>query len=417
MLRFSFLSIAGIGLASAGLAWGADWPEFRGPTGQGLLREGSLPVTWTTSKNVAWKQTLPGSGWSSPVVADGRIYLSAAVPVPDSSAEDQLLRALCLDAANGKVLWDREVFRQDGAQAPRIHGKNSHASPTPIVASGRLYVHFGYQGTACLDLTGKVLWRNTGLTFRPIHGNGGSPILVGDALVFSGDGIKDRFIAALDRNTGALLWKTDRQGEADRKFSFGTPLLITVADRQQIISPASNRVTAYDPATGREIWFVRYDGYSVIPRPVFGHGLVFVCTGFNTPSLLAIRPDGQGDVTATHVAWSMTKGVPHTPSPLLVEDDLYLISDRGVASCLDARTGQVHWQERVSGDYSASPLYAGGKIYLQSEQGVGVVLEASRRYTLVGRNDLGERSLASYAAADGALFIRTEKRLYKIQGR
>lgn len=390
-------------------AWADDWPEFRGPTGQGLA-QGNLPVEWSTTKNVVWKKPIPGRGWSSPVVVKGRVYLTTAVPVKG----DQSLGVLCLDAATGKVLWKKEVFRQNGKMSPGIHGKNSHASPTPLVYGNRLYVHFGHQGTACLDLSGKVLWRNRTQKYSPVHGNGGSPILVDDKLIFSCDGGDKRFIVALDRDTGRVRWKTDRKGEAGRKFSFSTPLLITVKGQKQVISPGSNVVGAYDPDTGREIWHIRYNGYSVIPRPVYGHGLVFLSTGYDRPSLLAIRPDGTGDVTDTHVAWRVTKGAPHTPSPLLVGDELYTVSDGGIASCFDARTGTVHWQERVGGAYSASPLYADGRIYLQSEQGQGIVLQAGKEFKVLARNSLGERSLASFAAADGALFIRTEKYLYRI---
>jgi outer membrane protein assembly factor BamB len=191
--------------------------------------------------------------------------------------------------------------------------------------------------------------------------------------------------------------------------------LITVNGKQQIISPGSGAVCAYDPATGQEIWRVKYDGYSVIPRPVFGHGLVFVSSGFESPSLLAIHPDGKGDVTASHVAWTLRKGAPLTPSPLLVDDELYLVSDSGIASCVDARTGKVYWQERIGGNYSASPLYANGKIYCQSEEGTGVVLQAGKRFQVLARNPMGERTLASYAVCDGAFFIRTEKHLFRIQ--
>ena len=393
----------------------ADWPEFRGPTGQGLVANGELPTTWSKDKNVVWKQTIPGRGWSSPVTVAGRVYLTTSVTRKDGG--DPSLEALCLDATNGKILWEKEVFRPDAKKSPPIHAKNSHASPTPLVRGERLFVHFGHQGTACLDLDGKVLWQNTSLPYAPVHGSGGSPILVEDALVFSCDGGDKRFLAALNIADGSVLWKTERKAEASRKFSFSTPLLIVVEGKKQIISPGSNVVCAYDPSNGREIWRVCYDGYSVIPRPVYGHGLLFVCTGYNTPSLLAIRPDGKGDVTDTHVVWKTRKAAPHTPSPLLVGEELYFVSDSGQASCLDARTGQVYWQERLGGSYSASPLCAGGKLYFQSEEGTGVVVQASKEFKLLARNALEERSLASPAAADGDLFLRTEKHLYRIGSR
>jgi outer membrane protein assembly factor BamB len=399
----------------AGAAAAEDWPQFRGPTGQGIAGDGSYPVEWSTTKNVAWKQAIPGRGWSSPVVCAGRIFLTTAVPVKGSAAGDQSLRALCLDARSGKILWDNEVFLLDGKKAPPIHSKNSHASPTPIADGRRLYVHFGHQGTACLDLEGKVLWRNTELTYAPVHGSGGSPVLVEDALIFSCDGSDKQLVAALDRQSGKVLWRTDRECTYYKKFSFSTPLAIEVKDQKQVVSPFSGAVCAYDPATGGEVWRVRYDGYSVVPRPVFGHGLVFVSSAFDHPTLLAIRPDGQGDVTDTHVAWTLTKGAPNSPSPLLVGDELYLVSDHGVATCLDGVTGKVHWQERLGGTYSASPLYADGKVYFQDEAGTGVVIKAGTRFERLAQNALEEPSLASYAAADGALFIRTEKHLYRVQ--
>jgi outer membrane protein assembly factor BamB len=393
----------------------ADWPEFRGPTGQGLAQEGGLPIEWGPSKNVAWRKAIPGSGWSSPVVVAGKVYLTAAVPVPNR--EDLALSALCLDAKDGKILWNVEVFRQ-GADAPGIHDKNSHASPTPVVKGDRLFVHFGHMGTACLDLKGKVLWRNRDLEFVPVHGAGGSPIVVDDLLVFSGDGFRVRFVVALETATGKVRWQTERSGPAPvKQFSFTTPLLINHQGRRQIISPGSDVVGAYDPSTGKELWRVRYRGYSVIPRPVYGHGLLFVCTGYESPRLLAIRPDGKGDVTNTHVKWTTGRGVPHAPSPLLVGSELYMVSDRGVASCLDAKTGKVHWSQRLGTAFSASPLHAAGRIYFQAEDGKGVVLKAGTTFARLARNDLGERSLASYASADGALFIRTAGHLYRVQGK
>jgi outer membrane protein assembly factor BamB len=392
-----------------------NWPEFRGPTGQGLVLSGSLPTEWSATRNVAWRQAIPGTGWSSPIIYEGRVYLTTAVPVPDSPNNDQSLQALCLDAETGNILWNMEVYRQDGQIAPSIHPKNSHASPTPVADGQRLYVHFGHQGTACLDLSGKVLWRSKSLSYKPIHGNGGSPILTADAIVFSCDGLEERFLGALKRKTGEFMWKAKREGEPLKKFSFSTPLLIAVNGKQQIISPGSNVVSAYDPITGKEIWRVQYEGYSVIPRPAYGHGLVFVCTGYDSPSLMAIRPDGQGDVTESHVAWKISKYAPHTGSPLLAGDELYMVSDGGLASCLDARTGRVHWQQRIGGGNSASPIHANGKIYFLSEEGLGVVVKASKQFERLARNRLDERTLASYAAAGGALYIRTEKHLYRIQ--
>lgn len=386
-----------------------DWPQFRGPTGQGHADE-KLVTSWGEADNVLWKQDVPGLGWSSPVVVEGKVYLTTAVK---GDGKAQSLRAMCLDAKDGSVVWDVEVFAQEGG--PGIHSKNSHASPTPVVAGGRIYVHFGHMGTACLDLQGKVLWRNRDLRYAPVHGNGGSPVLVEGLLVFSTDGAAVRQVIALDAGTGKVKWRKDRSGKAARNFSFSTPMVIEVAGKKQIVSPASDMVAAYDPATGDEVWKVRYGGYSVIPRPAFGHGMVFLSTGYDRPEFLAVAADGKGDVTATHVKWRLTKGAPHTPSPLLAGDELYLVADDGVASCIDAKKGDVHWQKRLPGKgHSASPTYAGGHVYYLSEDGVGSVVKASKTYELVSRNAIGEKTLASYAASDGALYLRTQKRLFKI---
>jgi len=414
MVRHPLLLIAVLG-AFAGLAAGADWPQFRGPTGQGLVPNGRLPVEWGRTRNIAWKRAIPGAGWSSPVVAGGRVYLTTSLSVQGRPTGDQSLRALALDAKTGELLWDREVFLQSGVSAARISGKSSHANPTPVVDDGRLFVHFGHQGTACLDLAGNLLWRNTSLTYEPVHGNGGSPALVDGALVFNCDGNDRQFVAALDAGTGKLLWKTDRNAHASRGFSFCTPLVITVNRRKQVVSPGSDVVAGYDPACGKEIWRVRYVGWSVVPRPVFGHGLLFVCIGSESPKLLAIRSGGEGDVTDTHVAWTTQKAVPMTPSLLLIGDDLYMVADNGVASCLDAKTGRGHWRERLGGNYSASPLVADSKIYFVSEEGACTVVKAGKRFQPVARNDLGERTLASPAAADGGLYLRTERHLYRVQ--
>jgi outer membrane protein assembly factor BamB len=415
MKRFAWTLLAPLTLFAATAA-AEDWPQFRGPGGQGAWEGGPLPVEWGPTRNVAWKRELPGEGWSSPVVADGRVYLTSAVAAPGEAGKDWSLQALCLDAGSGSTLWKTEAFYVD-AQKAYVHGKNSHASPTPLVEGGRLYVHFGPHGTACLNLSGKVLWRSTAVKYNPVHGPGGSPILVDDALIFSCDGGDEAFVAALDRNTGNLLWKTPRSVDAPKKFSFSTPLLIEVHGRKEVVSAGSGMVGAYDPKTGAEIWRVRHNGYSVVPCPVYAHGLVLLSSGYDAPQFLAIRPDGTGDVTDTHVAWRTAKGAPLTPSPLVVGDELYLVADGGVVSCLDARTGRPHWQHRVEGHYSASPVYADGKIYVQSEEGTGTVLRAGKEFGEVARNPLDERSLASYAAAKGALFIRTAKHLYRIESR
>jgi outer membrane protein assembly factor BamB len=413
-IRKVFSAIALLAFAGAALAGESEWPQFRGPTGQGLSSAVNVPIEWNADSHIAWKVELPGRGWSSPVLSHGKLYLTAAVP--DAASTDLTLHALCLDAKDGKILWDTEVFRPDPALTAAMHRKNSPASATPIVTADRLYVHFGHMGTAALDLSGKIIWTQNQLNYAPVHGNGGSPILLGDELIFSCDGQEDPFVAALDANTGEIRWKTPRNSNARKKFSFSTPLAITVGGATEVISPGPGFVGAYDPRDGRELWRVGYgEGYSVVPRPVYSHGLLFLSSGFDAPVLHAIRPAGaSGDATATNIAWIQRKGAPCTPSTIVVGDELYFVSDGGIATCADAVTGNIHWSERLGGDFSASPVAAEGRIYFQNEVGTGFVIKAGTTYQLLSKNELGERSLASYAVADGTLFIRTDGHLWKV---
>ena len=391
-----------------------DWAVFRGPDGDGVSNYENLPVQWAADKNVAWSVTV-AEGWSSPVVSEGQVFLTSAV-VQDADAEkskyDLIVAAYDLDT--GKLTWQTKVFVQPET-APRIHQKNSHASPTPIIHDQRLYVHFGHQGTACLTLDGETVWKTVPVEYKPVHGNGGTPIIVNDTLVFSVDGAATTKVIALSLVDGSPRWTFDRESNAPRKFSFSTPALIEVNGSQQIVSPGSDVVHGLDAKTGEMIWKVTYDGYSVIPKPVLYNGLLYVCTSYNTPWIYCIDPSGKGDVTETHVKWSHQKQVPHTPSIIVRDDLIYMVSDRGIGSCLDAQTGEVVWQERIGGNYSASPIYTNGLIYLQSEQGDATVIEASRDFKVVSKNTFGERTLASYGVANGTLLIRTAEKLYCVR--
>jgi outer membrane protein assembly factor BamB len=313
------------------------------------------------------------------------------------------------------VLWNEEVFKQTPRNTQQIHTKNSHASPTPVTDGKHLFVHFGAQGTACLTLDGDIVWRNRELNYPMNHGNGGSPVLVDGLLVFSCDGSSSPFVVALDQNTGKVRWRKPRPRVANpKKFSFSTPLVIEVGGEKQIISPATDQVVAYRPADGETIWSVGYEGYSVIPRPVYAEGLVFLSTSYNSAVALAISPEGRGDLTATNIAWENRRAAPHTPSMLAVGQEVYMVSDKGIATCADAKTGKVHWQERLGGNYSASPLYGDGKIYFQSEEGEGIVIRAAKTFEELGRNRMNARTLASYGVIGSDLLIRTESALYRV---
>ena len=416
MLRLWFW-IATIACSASGLsrAVAEDWPEFRGPTGQGISSAQNLPVRWSDTENIRWKTPVPGKGWSSPVTAGGRIYLTSAVPLGDDPNGLQSLRALCFDAATGAELWNVEVSQtKEGAE---IHAKNSHASPTPIIDGDRIFVHFGTFGTACLTTEGENVWTNRELVYGPRHGSGGSPVLVGDMLVVSCDGWDVQYVAALDRATGQIRWKTPRPAaDEEKKFAFATPLVISVDQRQQVVSPGACWLVSYDPENGQEIWRVNYgDGYSVVPRPLFQNGLLYVCTGFGKEtSTLAIRPTGEGDITAQQVQWKVSRAMPTTPSLLLVGAQLYAVTDQGVASCLDAQTGEVHWTKRLGGNFSASPLYGDGKAYFLSEEGQTTVIEPGTEYVELAKNRLGEKAYASPAVIESDLLVRTEGHLYRI---
>jgi outer membrane protein assembly factor BamB len=410
--RVAVLSLM-IAFASSPAFAGEEWPQFRGPTGQGLSAATGVPLEWSATKNIAWKVEIPGRGWSSPVLSGRRIYLTTSVAAASGPIT---LHALCLNAGDGKILWDTTLFQPDEASARSMHQKNSLASPTPIVTADRLYVHFGHLGTAALDLSGKIAWRQNSIKYPPVHGNGGSPVLVAGNLIFTCDGAAAPFVAALDARTGTVKWETPRNTPAKKHFSFCTPLPIDVNGVSEVIAPGSGFVAAYEPAGGHELWRVGYgEGYSVVPRPVFAHGLLFISSGFDSPVVYAVNPVGaKGDATGKHVAWSLRKGGPNTPSMLVVGDELYMVADKGIATCVDAKTGNLHWTHRLEGTFSASPVFAEGRIYLQSEAGVGIVLKAGTTFEQLAENDLGERSLASDAVADGALFIRTEHHLWKV---
>jgi len=386
-----------------------QWPQFRGVDGQGHSDEKGLPLEWSETKNIAWKVPVPGRGWSSPVIAAGRVWLTTATP----AKRDTSLRLMAFDVQTGRTALDVEVFKAPGSML--LNPKNSFASPTPIVEDDRVYVHFGSDGTAALSTSGDIVWK-TKFVYESQHGNGGSPVLAGDLLILNCDGFDQAFVVALDKRTGKTRWRVDRREPHSQAYS--TPLLMHAADRDQLVSVGAFTASAYDPQNGKEIWRVRYpDGFSNVPRPVYGAGLVFIATGFNQPALLAVRPDGKGDITRSGVAWTLSRGAPLTPSPVIVGDELYVISDNGIASCLDARTGAVRWQQRLGNGFSASPVAADGRIYFLDEDGRTTVVKAGTSGDRLTVNALDGPALASIGVAEQSLFIRTASSLYRIAAR
>jgi len=381
----------------------SDWPQFRGPTGQGTSDEHGLPLNWSETTNVRWKVPIPGKGWSSPVIQGDRIWLTTA------TEDGKSLRAISVDRNTGAFLQNVEVFRLKSAKL--TNAKNSFASPTPIIDGDHVYIHFGAFGTACLTQSGEVVWKTELDYDNGQHGTGGSPVLYDDLLIISCDGNDIQYVVALDKLTGKVRWKKSREGYQ----AYTTPLILKLETGDQVISPGAFRAVSYDPHNGKELWQVTYgEGFSNVPRPVYGDGLVFICTGFQQPSLLAVRIDGKGDVTKSKVAWKLDRGVPLTPSPLLVGNELYLVTDNGIATCIDAKTGKENWRARLGGNHSASPIYADGRIYFLSEEGESVVIAPGKELKHLATNQLDGRTLASMAVAGGSIFVRSETHLYRI---
>jgi outer membrane protein assembly factor BamB len=407
-------------LVGASPVAGADeqWTEFRGPSGTGHSTAMGLPREWSETKNVAWKTRIHGRGWSSPVVLGRQVWLTTA------TADGRELSALAIDRDDGRVLFDVKVFEVAEPKDTRMY--NSYASPTPVIEEGRVYVHFGSYGTAALATrSGKVLWTRRDLPCNHWRGPGSSPILYKDLLIVHFDGYDLQYVVALDKETGRTVWKADRThdfgtDDGDQKKAFATPMVIEAGGRPQLISPAAKAIVSLDPLTGRELWRVRYAQHSAAARPLFAHGLVYVDTGYGKAELLAIRPDGQGDVTGTHVVWRVIKGIGAKPSPLLVGDLVYAVSDTGgVVTCVDARDGALLWQQRAGGEgHSASPLFADGALYFFAEDGSAVAIAPGREYKELGRGRFDEGGvMATPAIAGKAIFLRTGTHLVRLEKR
>ncbi len=414
------------------LALAADnWPQFRGPNGDGHAAGRGLPLTWSETNHVKWKTPIHGKAWSSPVIWEDRIWLTTA------TEDGTQLFAVCVDRDSGKVLRDLKIF--DVANPQFCHQFNSYASPTPVVEAGRLYVTFGAPGTACLDTqTGKVLWERRDFVCNHYRGAGSSPILCGDLLILHFDGSDQQYLAALDKQTGRTVWRVNRsidfkdlgpdgkpQTEGDLRKAFSTPHLAIFDGQPVLLSLGAKAGYAYEPRTGRELWRVEdRTAHSASTRPVVGDGMVFYPSGFPKGQLLAVRPGRAGEVIDANttgpagqlqVAWKVKRNVPCKPSLLLVDGLVFMIDDNGVASCVEANTGATVWNERVGGNYSASPLYADGRIYFFSEEGKTAVIAAARQFKKVAENTLKDGFMASPAATGKALILRTRTHLYRIE--
>ena len=338
------------------------------------------------------------------------------------------LSALALDAASGKIIHDLKLFEVEKPQD--AHPFNSYASPTPVGEPGRVYVTFGSPGTAAIDTrTGKVLWERRDLECNHFRGAGSSAIIFRNLLIMHFDGSDVQYVTALDKNTGKTVWTTPRsidfkdlgpdgkpQAEGDFRKAFATPHIIEVGGQPLLISLGGKATYGYDPMTGKERWRLEERrSHSASTRPVTGLGMVFYSSGWDATQLLAIRPDGTGDVSATHVAWRFARSVPFKPSVLFVDGLIFMINDTGVATCVDAKTGTLVWQSRVGGTFSASPIYAAGRIYFFDEDGKTTVIEAGREFKVLAENHLDNGFMASPAVVGDALILRTSKDIYRIE--
>ncbi len=388
----------------------SEWPQFRGPNADGHVKGKASPLEWSDSKNVIWKTLIPGLGWSSPALAQGKVFLTTAVPKDGGLS----LRALAIDANSGKIVWDTHVRAVE--KAPKIHSKNSHASPTPIIRDGSVFVHFGALGMAKLSAADRAIqWTNFDIDYPPVHGSGGSPVLHDGKLVIVCDGSTNPFVAAIDAKTGKLAWKQPRSIVGKINHSFVTPTVVVVDGKAQVMAPGPDHFAAYDLETGTEVWRVKAPGWSVVPQPAIGHGLVIYNHDYDNPELLAVKLGGRGDVTESNIVWRLKQGAPSSPSPLLVGEELYFVSDKGIASCVNAKTGERYWMERLSSDsnYSASPIFVNGRVLFLAENGLATWVELGKKFKVLGKNSVPGRTLATPAFSEGAMYLRTDEHLYK----
>ena len=414
--------LASFALCATAFSATDDWPQYRGPSGDGHSAAKGLPLTFSDSEHVKWKTAIHGRGWSSPVIWGSQVWLTTATE--DGTA----LSVVCVDKDSGKVLRDDVIFRV--AMPQFCHKFNSYASPTPVIEEGRIYATFGSPGTACLDTkTGAVLWQRTDFVCNHFRGAGSSPIVWGDLLIMNFDGSDTQFIVALDKKTGKTVWRTERsvdyrdldkdgkpEAEGDWRKAYGTPYVMMQDGKPVLLSSGAKAHYAYEPATGKEIWRIDdHAHHSTAARPVVGLGMVFIAAGFSQGEVFAVKLGGQGPLDQSQVVWRVKKSAPNKPSLLLIDDLIYMINDGGIVTCADAKTGEAVWSQRVQGNYSASPIFADGRIYVSSEEGKVAALAPGREFKLLAENKLEDGFMASPAVSGKALFLRTKTHLYRIE--
>ena len=435
-LTILLLTFMAVSLIASSNCDAQQWGRFRGPHGNGVV-DCPIPTNWSETKNITWQAQVPGRGHSSPLIGDGKVWLTTGITTALTAEQKteklsklkdpnglELVgklsqRVIAYDFQRGRVLHDIELFQTDSPEP--IHLTNTYASPTPVLHSGRLYAHFGTYGTACIDAsTGKILWRFNDLKVDHQNGPGSSPIVWEDLLIIHFDGTDRQCIVALKLEDGTLAWRTDRSGEMhptpELQKAYCTPTVVKSERGWELISPAANWVYGYNPRDGSELWKAHYGelGFSTVPCPVVGHGMAFICTSFMKSRLLAVRYGGQGDVTDSHIVWKSDSNISQKPSLALVNDSIYVISDAGILTCLDAMTGEEIYRQRIGGKYAASPLIVGDLIYFFSQEGKTTIVQAGKEYKEIAVNELDGAINASPAAADNVLLIRSDTHLYRI---
>ena len=424
-------------LLPALLSGAESWPQWRGPAANGHAGKAGYPSEWSAKKNIAWKSVLPGRGHSSPVHDGDTIWVTTAIETAASEAEKKerlkankglptvtvlsevSLRALRIDPKSGKVLKNVEVLSKK--QPQWVHKLNSYASPTPVIEDGKVYFHFGAYGNACIDAkTGKILWKNEDKALWVMHENGpgSSPLIWDNLMIFHLDGSDKQNIVALYKDSGKIAWITKRSGELREnpqlQKSYSTPIVETFNGKPILISCSADWVYGYEPRTGDELWKIKYGhlGFSNVARPVTGHGMIYLSTCFMKAEILAFRYEG---MKTPKLAWRLDRG-PKMPSPILVGKELYVINDGGILTCVDALTGDLHWRERLDGEFSSSPTYAGGLLYFSDQAGVTTVIKPAKTIKVVSKNELdGTAHMASFAPYGKAFLIRTNEALYRVE--
>jgi outer membrane protein assembly factor BamB len=422
----------------------ANWPQWRGPSGLGVSAESGLPATWSASENMAWSVALAGLGSSSPIVWNDQVFVTSQIgraprrsgSHPMLARDDAALVAretpiggrreklsgtagpieLVVESfsrADGRRLWEYRLAAE--GPFPDLHEKHNLATPTPVTDGKYLFAWFGTGQIVALGLNGALVWtRHLGKEYSPFDinwGHGSSPVLYEDLVILLCDHDSKSYLLALDARTGTERWKTERGAS---RVSFSTPLLISGAKGDEIIVNSSERVDAYDPATGGLLWYADAPRQTPIPSAVFHDGIIYMTRGYRNSPYFALRPGGRGDVSASHVIWRAPGGGSYVPSIVYYDGLLYLTNDVGVLTCADAKTGRRVWQTRLDGVFFASPVAADGKIYFVSQTGETIVVKAGRTPQILARNNLGERLVASPAISGGRIFLRSDGRLFAI---